>query len=236
MTITRYILTSNGDLIAEDELYHYGIKGMKWGVRRYQNPDGSLTNAGKKRYSSGDIVIEKGTEIHRIVPKSWVENEKGYSGHAYASYKKDDTEQYIKFARMFGDGNNYVDMTFKAKNVVVSPSKKRRVDEFIKLMDSDPDARKAMIRATRSPFVFMPKSTLNKLDDPKKAEKAYEKFSYLLVSKRDLRDPYFKQLEKAGYSMVIDDADVRVGNAKSPIIVFDRAKSLELKSTNVIGR
>ena len=31
------------------ELYHHGIKGMKWGVRRYQNKDGSLTEAGKKR-------------------------------------------------------------------------------------------------------------------------------------------------------------------------------------------
>ena len=29
-------------------LAHYGIKGMKWGVRRYQNEDGSLTAAGKK--------------------------------------------------------------------------------------------------------------------------------------------------------------------------------------------
>ena len=35
----------------ESELYHFGIKGVKWGVRRYQNKDGSLTSAGKKRYS-----------------------------------------------------------------------------------------------------------------------------------------------------------------------------------------
>lgn len=33
-----------------EELYHHGIKGQKWGVRRYQNPDGSLTDAGVKRY------------------------------------------------------------------------------------------------------------------------------------------------------------------------------------------
>lgn len=32
-------------------LYHHGIKGQKWGVRRYQNDDGTLTEAGKRRYS-----------------------------------------------------------------------------------------------------------------------------------------------------------------------------------------
>lgn len=38
-----YYITSDG------ELYHYGVRGMKWGIRRYQNKDGSLTPAGKKR-------------------------------------------------------------------------------------------------------------------------------------------------------------------------------------------
>lgn len=37
-----------------NELYHHGIRGQKWGVRRYQNADGSLKEAGKKRYSADD--------------------------------------------------------------------------------------------------------------------------------------------------------------------------------------
>lgn len=48
----NYILTSEGNFISEDELYHYGVKGQKWGVRRYQNKDGSLTNSGKSKYST----------------------------------------------------------------------------------------------------------------------------------------------------------------------------------------
>lgn len=48
--MSEYILTSNG------ELYHWGIKGMKWGQRRYQNKDGSLTAAGRKRYADDPKV------------------------------------------------------------------------------------------------------------------------------------------------------------------------------------
>lgn len=45
----------------EEVLAHHGVKGMHWGVRRYQNPDGSLTAAGEKRYGGkkGDKRFRK---------------------------------------------------------------------------------------------------------------------------------------------------------------------------------
>lgn len=45
-------MDSNYVLGPDGELYHWGTKGMKWGIRRYQNKDGSLTPAGKKRYAA----------------------------------------------------------------------------------------------------------------------------------------------------------------------------------------
>lgn len=61
--VKRVMLDEDGNLAhsynSTDELYHWGIKGMKWGVRRYQNKDGSLTAAGRKRQSLGQYIHDK---------------------------------------------------------------------------------------------------------------------------------------------------------------------------------
>lgn len=55
-----------------NELYHHGIKGQKWGVRRYQNPDGTLTPAGEKRYHK------------RLVKESIIVGEQAYIANVRA--------------------------------------------------------------------------------------------------------------------------------------------------------
>lgn len=52
--------------IYKDELYHHGIKGQKWGVRRFQNSNGTYTAEGKKRYSS-DEKSERRKQIAKKV-------------------------------------------------------------------------------------------------------------------------------------------------------------------------
>lgn len=59
----------------QNELYHYGIHGMKWGIRRYQNKDGSLTSAGRQRLGldeydtdhNSDMTVKKGTKVSRVI-------------------------------------------------------------------------------------------------------------------------------------------------------------------------
>lgn len=75
---------------------HHGIKGQKWGVRRYQNEDGSLTEEGKRRYLNGDGSLRETAYTDRFMrgfKDNWSAVQKGIGPSA----NKIDVDKYKKY-------------------------------------------------------------------------------------------------------------------------------------------
>lgn len=83
----------------EYELYHWGVKGMKWGVRRYQNADGSLTGAGRRRYAKGIAgKIKNASGRHAdITDLTEAVSEDIKSHPLFKTYKKEAAETWRKY-------------------------------------------------------------------------------------------------------------------------------------------
>lgn len=66
------------EIASDNNLYHWGIKGQKWGFRRWQNDDGTLTSAGKVRYGTKSDGYNSNDVQNRLLKKSGVKTD-GYS-------------------------------------------------------------------------------------------------------------------------------------------------------------
>lgn len=79
----EYFIGSDG------ELYHWGIKGMKWGVRRYQNKDGSLTEAGKRRLSKNITSKKTDTTEADKYAREAIESVRGFKDYKHSKVYRD---------------------------------------------------------------------------------------------------------------------------------------------------
>ena len=100
----------------ENELMHFGVKGMKWGVRRHRNPDGSLTSAGKKKNTKKSLKVDK--KIRRDLEL------KAYDSARFTNaYSKKLKTYSKKYERAI------------AKDPTKSTSKTQRIENTKKLLD-----------------------------------------------------------------------------------------------------
>lgn len=136
-----------------DYIAHHGIKGQKWGVRRYQNPDGSLTEEGRKHYSSlyklndTDLRLTPGTKMQRISSNKTGDAKSGDT--MYVSYTNKDNKFYaekyshelmdnlIASGKSRFDELNVYKLDIRANDAILAPSQRKRVEEFIKLYEQD---------------------------------------------------------------------------------------------------
>ena len=104
--------------VINNELYHHGVKGMKWGIRRYQNKDGSLTAEGEKRYYKED------GSLSRIGKKIEVSNWKSSLKSGIKQNKEDRKENRQKYK----SGNISKSTYINKRSKLINSTKEKQKD------------------------------------------------------------------------------------------------------------
>lgn len=204
-----------------NELYHYGIKGQKWGIRRFQNPDGSLTSAGKKRYGSSESL---GARLRNSFAKR-----KQASAAKKAPMSDDDLKRAINRMQM--------EKTYNQLMSELHPKKKSRAKEFIanmtyyaleKVTKGAIDAGTAKLFAKRKTADDYEKDELERLKRQRDIEKTQKELDDIRKKPETVNETLNKL--RSGKRTV---SDLSQGEVKQVTNYLNDSKALEKKLTTV---
>lgn len=242
-----------------NELYHHGIKGQKWGIRRFQRKDGSLTADGLIRYAEeSGKHIKTNRDGTKTIPSGFIFNRVGkssldvnQSGSLYVSYGKVDAARYVKQLgpTLLGKlsktaGENVQHITVKEK--MKMPSDSETAKETAKLLLSNDSLLSKINDSIYSAAITGDFSTdITKTDIEKAMKnpsgKDGQKLAYGVSSL--LADPnyvneakmIYEHFRSKGYDAIPDLHDTLSGTSKTAMIIIN-PKKLEVTSTTTITK
>lgn len=244
------------DLISSEELYHHGIKGQKWGVRRFQNKNGSLTPAGKDRYYvESDKKEKQNDNKSSTIPKGYKFNRVGganldvnRSGALYVSSGKADASRYMKMlgptplSKLLGTYSTHVqhlEVTGDIKKASASETARISVDILSrnpKMLHEINDSIHAMAAG-----VEFDKKTLRKAQSNpggKEAMRLALGVSAVLGDGKNyghIAKVVYDEFKKNGYDAIPDLNDTMTGRSETATIIVNPNK-IKVTSTTEITK
>lgn len=240
------------------ELYNHGIKGQKWGVRRFQDKTGSLTKAGEIRYAEeSNKKIKVNPDGSRTIPTGFTFNRVGRktmdinkSGALYVSYGKDDAARYIKnlgpspINKLLGTAGESVQHITVKKSLKV-PSDIDTVKEIANSLLSNNKVLDKFNTSIYSLEVNNSGGNVSEKDIQKAlknpTDRESQKLAYAVVS--FFGDPnyinetstIYKHFRDKGYDAIPDLHDTLSGTSKTATIIINPNK-LKITSTTTITK